>query len=184
VAAWLSQHLDRPKRQLIGPNASGKSNLLRFFEMLSASARGELEKYVQREGGMEPLVWDGSASSIELIVELARQDNVPIGSRCGLELNRLGKTSAYRIGFEFLDDLGASGAKWIDRSPGHTVLLNEEQRKIGLTNTSEVETILSAAGGPLSPSSLGGPGKLKKSLRRGPPLCEHQSRLCYPHALC
>jgi predicted ATPase len=50
---------------LIGPNASGKSNLLRVFEMLSASAREGLEKYVQREGGMEPLVWDGSASSIE-----------------------------------------------------------------------------------------------------------------------
>jgi predicted ATPase len=137
---------------LIGPNAGGKSNLLRSLEILSASARGELEKYVQREGGMEPLVWDGSAPVIEFLIELSRQDNIPIGSRYALALMRLGKTSAYQIGYESLDDFGASSSKWIGRSRGHTVLLNEEQREIGLTNTSEVETMLSAVGGPLSPS--------------------------------
>src|SRR5882724_7786617 len=100
---------------LIGPNASGKSNLLRVFEVLSASARGELEKYVQREGGMEPLVWDGSASSIEFLVEQVRRDRIPIYSRYALELKRLGKTSSYRIGYELLDEFGGSGSKWIDR---------------------------------------------------------------------
>jgi predicted ATPase len=138
---------------LIGPNASGKSNLLRFFEMLSSSAKGELEKYVQREGGMEPLVWDGSAPVIEFLVELARQDHVPIGSRYGLALRRLGKGSAYQIGYEFLGDIEAPSSKWIERSPGYAVLHSEKQREIVLTDTSEVETILSAAGGPLSPSS-------------------------------
>ena len=44
---------------IIGPNGSGKSNLLKVFELLAVSARGGLGKYVQREGGMEPLVWDG-----------------------------------------------------------------------------------------------------------------------------
>jgi predicted ATPase len=138
---------------LIGPNASGKSNLLRFFEMVSASARGELEKYVQREGGMEPLVWDGSASVIEFLVELAREDHPPVGSRYGLALKRLGKGSAYRIGYEFLGDIEAPSSKWIERSPGIAVLHSEKQREIVLTDTSEVETILSATGGPLSPSS-------------------------------
>jgi len=137
---------------LIGPNASGKSNLLRFFEMVSASARGELEKYVQREGGMEPLVWDGSAPVIEFLVELARQDHVPNGSRYGLALKRLGKGSAFRIGYEFLGDIETPNSKWIERSPGYTVLHSEEQREIVLTDTSEVETMLSAVGGPLSPS--------------------------------
>ena len=51
---------------VIGPNASGKSNLLRVLEMLNAAARGRLGRYVQREGGMEPLVWDGAAKGIRL----------------------------------------------------------------------------------------------------------------------
>ena len=34
---------------LIGPNASGKSNLLRALEMLSVAARGGLGKYIQNE---------------------------------------------------------------------------------------------------------------------------------------
>ena len=102
---------------LIGPNASGKSNLLRCVEMLSASARGELEKYVQREGGMEPLVWDGSASVIEFLVELARQDHVAIGNQYSLALKRLGKRSTYQIGYEYLADFGASSSKWIELHP-------------------------------------------------------------------
>lgn len=64
---------------------------------------------------MEPLVWDGSAPVIEFLVELARQDHVPIGSRYGLALKRLGKRSAYQIGYEYLDDFGASSSKWIER---------------------------------------------------------------------
>ncbi len=54
---------------LIGPNAGGKSNLLKAFEFISVAAgasvrnlpAGNLGKYVQQEGGMEPLVWDGVA---------------------------------------------------------------------------------------------------------------------------
>src|SRR5210317_483512 len=44
---------------LIGPNATGKSNLLRLLELMAVSAQGRLGKHVQRSGGMEPLVWDG-----------------------------------------------------------------------------------------------------------------------------
>ena len=51
---------------VIGPNASGKSNLLRVLEMLSVAAQGRLGAYVQREGGMEPMVWDGRADKIRL----------------------------------------------------------------------------------------------------------------------
>jgi predicted ATPase len=136
---------------LIGPNASGKSNLLRVFEVLSASARGVLEKYVQREGGMEPLVWDGSASSTEFLVEQVPRDGIPIYSRYSLGLKRLGRTSSYRMGYELLDEFGASDFKWIDRSPSGTILYDEERHLPAFTDMSEVETVLSSVGGPLSP---------------------------------
>ena len=48
---------------VIGPNGSGKSNLLRFLELISVSAQGRLGKYIQSLGGMDPMVWDGVATS-------------------------------------------------------------------------------------------------------------------------
>ncbi len=49
---------------LIGANAAGKSNLLRLLELIAISAKGRMGKYIQEAGGMEPLVWDGSANGI------------------------------------------------------------------------------------------------------------------------
>lgn len=49
---------------LIGPNGSGKSNLLRCLELISVAAKGNLGKYIQSIGGMEPLVWDGELDTI------------------------------------------------------------------------------------------------------------------------
>lgn len=51
---------------LIGPNASGKSNLLRVLETLSVAARGGLGRYVQQEGGMDPILWDGQVDRVRL----------------------------------------------------------------------------------------------------------------------
>ena len=60
---------------IIGPNASGKSNLVRLLEMLSISAQGGLGKYVQREGGIEPLLWDGAVDGIEISVKLSPSES-------------------------------------------------------------------------------------------------------------
>ena len=54
---------------IIGPNGTGKSNLLRFLELISISAQGRLGKYIQSLGGMEPIVWDGVATSIRFALE-------------------------------------------------------------------------------------------------------------------
>src|SRR5439155_25837708 len=51
---------------IIGRNASGKSNLLRVLETLNVAAKGGLGKYIQQEGGMEPIVWDGRAVKVHL----------------------------------------------------------------------------------------------------------------------
>src|SRR5258706_16213817 len=51
---------------LIGPNGGGKTNLLKVVRLLKASAAGQLGKFVQREGGMQPMVWDGTAKAVEI----------------------------------------------------------------------------------------------------------------------
>lgn len=43
---------------LIGPNASGKTNLIRALELLRESALGRLGDYVASEGGMRRMGWD------------------------------------------------------------------------------------------------------------------------------
>jgi predicted ATPase len=54
---------------VIGPNGTGKSNLLRILELISVSAQGRLGKYVQNSGGMEPLVWDGLSDGISFSIK-------------------------------------------------------------------------------------------------------------------
>ena len=49
---------------VIGPNASGKSNLLKFLRMVSASSRAGLNDQVLREGGMGAVLWDGRGEKI------------------------------------------------------------------------------------------------------------------------
>ena len=84
---------------IIGPNAGGKSNLLQLLEMIAASARGKLSKFVKRQGGMEPLLWDGSAKSINITIKYKYiEDNEAIEDFLyNLEFNRLGITSSYQI---------------------------------------------------------------------------------------
>lgn len=55
---------------IIGPNGTGKSNLLRFFELLVAASSGKLARYLQKAGGIRPLLWDGKADSISFQLQL------------------------------------------------------------------------------------------------------------------
>jgi len=87
---------------LIGPNGTGKSNLLRFLELMSVSAEGRLGKYIQSLGGMDPIVWDGQTTNIIFNIRIQSDESDWINYI--LELARLGKGSAYRIQHELLAD--------------------------------------------------------------------------------
>ena len=91
---------------LIGPNASGKSNVLRVLELLSYSTVGKLGDYVQREGGMIPLIWDGRADTIGIRVKTSPIDEWRRSDRDSLTyeltLAHLKGTSTYRIQSELL----------------------------------------------------------------------------------
>ncbi len=54
---------------IIGPNASGKSNFLRFLELTSMSAKGELGKYIISSGGMQFIAWNNEATEIYFSVD-------------------------------------------------------------------------------------------------------------------
>src|SRR5947209_4176814 len=42
---------------LIGPNASGKSNLLRGLELFQEAGTGDLDATIVRQGGMGSILW-------------------------------------------------------------------------------------------------------------------------------
>ncbi|HQU42418.1 MAG TPA: AAA family ATPase [Pirellulales bacterium] len=118
---------------LIGPNAGGKSNLLRVLEMLSAAAQRELGHYIQLEGGMDPIVWDGQAERIRISATMTPlppySDPASDALTYKLDLARLGTTSSYRFDNEVLGNfcqVEADGMQrpfiLLERRPGHAVV--------------------------------------------------------------
>jgi predicted ATPase len=122
---------------VIGPNGTGKSNLLRFLELISVSAGGGLGKYIQSLGGMDPIVWDGKATSISFSLTTS-----PVGHPQGpdfytLELSRLGVGSTYRITHELLANFAKvrSGEKsepfkFLERTERSAVVFDEAERSL------------------------------------------------------
>jgi len=148
---------------LIGPNASGKSNLLRVLETLSTAAQGGLGRYIQQEGGMEPIVWDGQADFIRLGAKMTPippyKDNVKDALTYELTLARLGKSSAYRIENEVLGNFFKFETgemqepfKLLERDPRHAVIFSIDSQGFEAPPASvpEEEALLSVAAGPFT----------------------------------
>src|SRR5438067_6245750 len=83
---------------LIGPNGTGKSNLLRFIELMAVTAKGDLGKYIQSLGGMGAIVWDGQARDINFVLKSDGESP----NHYELQLSRLGQTSNYVVSRELL----------------------------------------------------------------------------------
>ncbi len=142
---------------IIGPNGTGKSNLLRFLELISVSAQGKLGKYVQSLGGMDPIVWDGASTSIKFVLETK-----PIGSdldpeQYELELVRLGSGSSYKIENELLINshkqrkgLERKPFKFLERRAKTAVIFDENERTFvtPAEYVSDEESLLSIVSGP------------------------------------
>jgi predicted ATPase len=140
---------------LIGPNGSGKSNLLRCLELISVTARGNLGKYIQRLGGMEPLVWDGLAEGIGFSFlgspNFLEHDAWPGNLTYEIELTRVGKSSSYTITKELLNGRGKSEKsnsplELIERGPSCASIFDENRETLTSTTESirEDETLLSS----------------------------------------
>lgn len=145
---------------LIGPNASGKSNVLKLLEMLSASATGRLGKYVKDEGGIEPMVWDGRTDAITIRMRTSpidpnRTSRDDVTYKVVME--RLGRTSVYRINYELLGNFYQKERghkdqpfKFLERDHHHAVVFDDQEHELVAPPESvpEDETLLSAAAGP------------------------------------
>ncbi len=106
---------------LVGPNASGKSNLIHCLELIGKVAKGQLEKTVWDQGGIFPLLWDHQARSCGWRLRIdpvdERRDRIEHALSLEFEISQIAGTgSAYEI---TKDSLG----KWykydqgLDRSP-------------------------------------------------------------------
>lgn len=123
---------------VIGPNGTGKSNLLRFLELISVSAQGGLGKHIQSLGGMGPIVWDGQINNILFTINalLAKDeyDSEYNALSYKFELGRLGMGSSYRIQQEFLAkySINQSGAssepkKFLERLGVEEFFIDDKQ---------------------------------------------------------
>jgi predicted ATPase len=145
---------------VIGPNGSGKSNLLRMLELISVSARGGLGKYVQRWGGMEPLVWDGRAEEIAYTLQCvsseANQDTKQETLTYELVMERLGRGASFRVTHEWLTahrDQPDGSVRLVERERGHNaVILEADNHNIVIGGESLIDfeeaTLLSLWGSP------------------------------------
>ncbi|MBM3747353.1 MAG: hypothetical protein FJW34_16325 [Acidobacteria bacterium] len=148
----------------IGPNASGKSNLLRALELLCISAQGGLGKHVQMGGGIEPLLWNAAVDSIQLKLAFSPPAEHPASRwEYHLELGRIGKTTAYRVQTEVLGDFRrvVTGErlepfKLLERQQQRAVVYDEQQRQLVAPEDLVIpeETLLSMAAGPYAGNRL------------------------------
>lgn len=144
---------------IIGPNGTGKSNLLRFLELVSISAQGKLGRHIQSLGGMEPIVWDGQAKSIKFILQTSPTNSETDPESYELELVRLGASSSYKIETERLTNshkqrqgIEPNAFKFLERSANKAIIFNEDE-DIFVTPAdyvSDEESLLSIAAGPFS----------------------------------
>ncbi len=148
---------------VIGPNGTGKSNLLRMLELISVSAQGRLGKYIQNSGGMEPLVWDGFWDGISFSMKASPVEEDRSIERHSLtyqlEMARIGKSSAFRIGHELLANFWRverseeiEPFKLLERRGFAAKVFDESQRQFVAPeeSLSEEETLLSLAAGPFT----------------------------------
>jgi predicted ATPase len=152
---------------IIGPNGTGKSNLLRFLELMSVAVQGNLGKYIQSLGGMEPIVWDGQANSISFKVKISRPEEKQNVKQTNViylvDLMRLGRSSSYRIQNELLADYSqvqigkqVEPSKLLERHDSSVLLFDEKQQMVialddlleldkSILEYSESETFISVA---------------------------------------
>jgi predicted ATPase len=134
---------------VIGQNGTGKSNLLRMLELISASAQGRLSKSIQGAGGMGAIVWDGTASTISFRLSFEGEESqadfaVSDTSEYELEIGRLGNTGSYRVQLEILAHQpsvafvkSVTTAKIFEREDGKIIYRGEEIDSLGKISAEE-----------------------------------------------
>jgi predicted ATPase len=138
---------------LIGPNGSGKTNLVLLLKLIARSARGELGDFVLRAGGIGALLWDRRAEELSLKLQttsdVAGRD--PQGWTYSLRLTPRGREGFYRVKQENLKR--GPGIDQLARGPTSGQVLTDRGEWIKIESDADTlspeETLLGACGGPL-----------------------------------
>lgn len=152
---------------IIGPNGTGKSNLLRLLECISISAKGRLGKHIKSLGGIDPLLWDGKAKEIRWRLKASPVEAFRDQERESLtyetSLVQIGRGSTYRVDKELLGNYfwvergeRSEPLKLIDRRGSHAKVFDPSEKGFVAPEESipEEETLLSIATGPFSHNTL------------------------------
>ena len=132
---------------LIGANGSGKSNIIRFFEMLSWMLRSHrLAEFIERQGGADDQLFQGSHLTPRLTVELAlRTDRGRNEYRFILTHAHPDRFIFTEEAFRFSSSNRPTRAKWQHLGSGHGEAQIVEAAQGGATtrlNAKTAQTIL------------------------------------------
>jgi predicted ATPase len=139
---------------LIGPNGSGKTNLVLLLKLIARSARGELGDFVLRAGGIAALLWDRRAEELSLKLETkpdgAGRDRALQDWRYSLRLVPRGREGFYQVQQENLKHL--QSIDFLARGASSGQVLGDKREWIRIKADADTfspeETLLAACGGP------------------------------------
>ena len=148
---------------LIGPNGSGKTNLVLLLKLIAQSARGKLSDSILRLGGISPLLWDRKSEGFSFLLKTSTDDETSDSSQEALtyecELLSKGKEKYYQINREQLRRVAAQNGKkrstgdldfLVRRGPSAQILSKRATWiRLERETISSEETLLSACGGPM-----------------------------------
>ncbi len=147
---------------LIGPNGSGKTNLVILLKLIAQSAQGKLSSAILRLGGIGPLLCDHKADGFSFLLKSTSNGVKPEKSHLSVtykcELLRKGKEGSYQIQVERLQQVPhRNGAKEPDavdvlarRGPNAQLLSkNAAWIKLARESIPSEETLLASCGGPI-----------------------------------
>ncbi len=147
---------------IIGPNGGGKSNVLRAFELLAASARGKLAETINAWGGLFPLLWNNKPQPISLRVRAQARPRTPV-FEYRLEIEPIARGESFYVERETLlvGLLSATGAltrpkRLIEREGGKATIAREPGPLITLQGEALPirESLLAAVAGSIDVHSL------------------------------
>jgi predicted ATPase len=152
---------------LIGPNGSGKTNLVLLLKLIAQSARGKLSETVLRLGGINPLLWDRKSVRFSFLLKADLDENSLDKGRLALtyecEILPKGKEKYYQIEREQLRRVACQNGKkraradfdfLVRRGPSAQIISKKASWiKLDGESVPSEETLLAACGGPLPQNS-------------------------------
>ncbi|WP_428565838.1 MAG: AAA family ATPase [Solidesulfovibrio sp. DCME] len=93
-----------PLTILIGPNGSGKTNILKTIELISSTGKGALEDTIQIFGGISSIFWDGTCRDIyiDFKINIGEYDycSTPTYATYQININNSLFSSSYTLNHE------------------------------------------------------------------------------------